>query len=82
MALQDELNKIKANFAKAAPKDVLEVMHNSTVALQNSGIMDQVKKVGDAAPGFSLMNINNDEITSMDLLVKGPLVLGFFRGRW
>jgi hypothetical protein len=82
MALQDELNRIKENFAKTAPKEALEVMHNATVALQNSGIMDGIKKVGDNAPGFSLKNINDDDVTSMDLLVKGPLVLGFFRGRW
>ncbi len=82
MSLKDELNRIKESFAEKAPKEALEVMHNATVALQNSGIMDGIRKVGDSAPEFSLKNINGEDVTSMDLLVKGPLVLGFFRGRW
>lgn len=82
MSLQEELNKTKAKFAETAPKETLEIMHNATVALQNSGIMDDVKKVGDVAPGFSLKNADGEDMNSMDLLIKGPLVLGFFRGKW
>jgi len=39
--------------------------------------MDRVIKVGDRLP-----NAYGREVHSSDLLVRGPLVLTFFRGAW
>jgi peroxiredoxin len=41
-----------------------------------------VIKVGDPLPPFALPSAYGNEVRSGDLLVKGPLVLTFFRGSW
>ena len=57
-------------------------MHRATEDLRGSGIMTDVLKVGDPAPQFSLPDHNGDMVGSEDLLSKGPLVVGFYRGVW
>ena len=57
-------------------------MHRAIEGLRASGIMEQVIKVGDRLPSFSLPNAYGQEVRSGDLLAKGPLVLTFFRGAW
>ena len=82
MALQEKLDKLKADFEAKAPKDALEIMHRATDDLRSSGIMQQVLKNGDKAPEFGLKNADENMIHSKDLLASGPLVLSFYRGRW
>ena len=82
MALQDKLDKLKADFEAKAPQDALEIMHRATDDLRNSGIMQGVLKSGDTAPGFELKNADENVIRLKDLLTSGPLILSFYRGRW
>ena len=82
MALQEKLDKLKADFEAKAPSDALEIMHRATDDLRSSGIMNQVLKNGDKAPEFNLKNADDNLIRSMDLLSNGPVVLSFFRGKW
>jgi peroxiredoxin len=57
-------------------------MHRATEELRTSGIMDGVIKIGDRLPAFALPNAYGQQVTSADLLAKGPLVLTFYRGSW
>ena len=82
MTLQEKLNNLKANFEKNAPKEALEIMHRATGDLSNSGIMDGVVKTGDPAPEFELKDNDEKVIRLKDFLVKGPVVLSFYRGKW
>jgi hypothetical protein len=82
MALQEKLDKLKADFEAKAPKDAMEIMHRATDDLRNSGIMQGVLKSGDTAPDFALKNADENVIRLKDLLANGPLVLSFYRGRW
>lgn len=82
MTLQDKLNNLKANFEKSAPKEAVEIMHRVTSDLSNSGIMDGVVKTGDRAPEFELKDNDEKVIRLKDFLVKGPVVLSFYRGKW
>ena len=82
MKLQEKLNAVKKDFQAKAPKDAVEIMHKATEHLNNSGILDRALKLGDKAPDFSLRNTSGQEITLTHLLSKGPVVLGFYRGRW
>jgi hypothetical protein len=82
MALQEKLDKLKADFEAKAPKDALEIMHRATDDLRNSGIMQGVLKSGDTAPDFALKNADENVIRLKDLLANGPLVLSVYRGRW
>ncbi len=82
MKLQDKLDDIKKGFQEQAPREALDIMHRAVEDLNNSGILDQTVKVGDKAPEFTLNNTKGKTVTLSQLLAKGPLVLGFYRGRW
>lgn len=82
MNLQERLDRYKAAFVKKVPPEALAVMHRATADLQNSGMAAKAHKAGDVAPRFSLEN-QDGAPTSLDAaLAKGPVVLGFYRGRW
>ncbi len=82
MKLQEKLDAFRKNFEKQVPPEALEIMHRATDDLRNSGIMDRAVKVGDRAPDFTLRNSSGREISLSRLLSKGPVILGFYRGRW
>ncbi len=82
MKLQEKLDTIKKDFEKRLKPEIVEVMHRATDDLRNSGIVGRAVKVGDKAPDFTLKNTDGQEISLSQLLSKGPVVLGFYRGRW
>ena len=82
MTLQDQLNSLKANLEKSAPKEAVKIIHRATSDLSNSGIMDGVVKTGDKAPEFNSAINSEKEFRLKDFLTKGPLVLSFYRGKW
>ncbi len=82
MSLAEQLSAYKENMVKNAPAEALKIMHRATADLRTSGIMDKVIKVGDTAPEFELPNAAEKVFRLQDFLAAGPLVLGFFRGRW
>lgn len=82
MKLQEKLDAYKKGFLKQVPGDALKIMQRATEDLKNSGIMDTVIKVGDQAPDFSLENIDGKMVRLTDVLKTGPVVLGFYRGKW
>lgn len=82
MKLQEQMDAFKKNFVEQAPEQALEVMARAGEKLRNSGIADRALKVGNKAPDFLLRNTAKTEISLSALLINGPVVLSFFRGRW
>jgi cytochrome oxidase Cu insertion factor (SCO1/SenC/PrrC family) len=82
MKLQEKLDAYKKGFLKKVPEDALSIMKQATEDLKNSGIMDQTIKVGQKAPDFELKNVDGKKVVLSELLKKGPVVLGFYRGKW
>jgi peroxiredoxin len=84
MSLREKLDamRIAKNEGRIFPPDVVALMHQSTAELVASGQAEQALKSGDQAPSFVLPNANGALVSSQDLLVKGPLVLTFYRGVW
>jgi len=82
MALENTLRGIREASAKRIPADRAAIMHRAIEELRASGIMEQVIKVGDRLPSFSLPNAYGQEVRASDLLATGRLVLTFFRGAW
>jgi hypothetical protein len=82
MNLQQKLDAQKKKTEASAPKEVLDIMHRATEDLVKSGIMDHIVKKGDKAPDFSLNDINGNIVNLKEKLSVGPVVLGFYRGRW
>jgi hypothetical protein len=82
MSLQQKLDAQKKEIETSAPKKALEVMHRTTEELTNSGIMERIVKKGDKAPDFMLNDASGKAVSLKEKLSKGPVVLGFYRGRW
>jgi len=82
MSLREKIDAYKEAFKTKAPKEAQDLMHRATEELQNSPQMLNTIKVGDMAPDFSLKNGQNQDVALSDLLDSGPVVLGFYRGRW
>ena len=82
MTLPEKMAAFRKNFEEKAPKDVLEIMHRAQQSLIDSGILEHVPTAGDKAPDFTLEDTKGLPTTLSGLLKKGPVVLGFYRGRW
>lgn len=87
MSLQDKLDAFKADFKAGkppfnAPPEIHPVMERATAELIASGQAGRAIKAGDRAPEFRLKDQNGNEVSSVDLLAKGPLVVTFYRGVW
>ena len=85
--LQSRLEEFKRAFESGAPpynapQEALEKMHRATAELKASGIEQQALKIGDRAPSFTLFNQDHVQVSSIDFLRQGPLVISFFRGHW
>lgn len=86
-SLQERLDDFRKSFESGAPPynaphEVIEKMHRATAELKATGIEQRSLKVGDHAPNFTLSNQDDAQVSSMDLLRQGPLVVSFFRGHW
>lgn len=83
MTLQEKLDAFKADFeTHQAPPAAVEAFHRSTQELIDAGYAERALKAGDQAPEFTLSDSEGNEVSSRDLLAKGPLVLTFYRGVW
>ncbi len=82
MTLQNQLDAFKEQFKKMAPSDAFEAFGRSTQELIESGQAERALKAGDTAPDFVLTDSDRNEVALKELLVKGPVVLTFYRGVW
>ena len=82
MALQDKLDAIGASFANRAPPHIIAAMKQATADLVATGQAGRALKVGDRAPDFTLLGPDGKDVSSRDLLARGPLVITFYRGVW
>lgn len=82
MTLEESLAKLKVKIEGSMPTSHVEIMHQATRDLQASGIENNILKVGDRAPDFSLLNHEGTRISSKEILEKGRLIITFYRGVW
>lgn len=82
MSLQEKLNAQRKQFESSALKEAVDTMHKATEELHKSGIVDRAVKAGDKAPDFTLKDAYGNPFQLKDRLTHGPVVLGFYRGRW
>jgi len=87
MALQDRLDAFKADFVSGRlsfkpTQERLDAMQRATAELIRSGQAQRAKKAGDLAPQFTLLDPDGKQVSSRELLARGPLVISFYRGVW
>ena len=82
-SLQDRLDRITQNTRALVQPERLAISEKATEDLFNTGIEENILKVGTQAPSFALEDaLTARLVRSTDLLTLGPLVISFFRGRW
>lgn len=82
MSLRDKLREISRQSKDQMPAEAREVMARTTQDLVDSGKADEALGAGDRAPAFTLPDADGHEVSSADLLARGPLVVTFYRGVW
>jgi len=87
MSLQDKLDAFKADFKAGkppynAPPEIHPIMERATAELIASGQASRAIKAGDRAPQFALKDQDGKDVSSAELLARGPLVVSFYRGVW
>ncbi len=78
MSLQEQLAAIDATL----PRDKAEAIARHIARIASSGAGNDALKVGDTAPNFILPDGHGNAVSLRALLLDGPAVLVFYRGRW
>ena len=82
MNLKNKLKAMKEKSISNLPPETSAAMQKATEELAHSGIMEGILKPGNDMPHFILPDEHENEISSLTLLEKGPLVVSFYRGLW
>ncbi|WP_213765550.1 peroxiredoxin-like family protein [Caballeronia sp. dw_19] len=82
MQLEQTLAALRDKFVKIIPDGASAIMESHIESLRKNGAVDQILKPGTKAPAFMLKNRRGEDISSVDLIKHGPLVVSFTRGSW
>lgn len=82
MQLERTLAELRDKFAKIIPDSASAIMEGHIESLRKNGSIDRILKSGTNAPAFTLKNQHGEDISSVDLIKRGPLVVSFTRGSW
>ena len=82
MQLEQTLAVLRDKFAKIIPDGASAIMEGHIESLRKNGAIDQILKPGTKAPAFTLKNQRGEDISFVDLIKHGPLVVSFTRGSW
>jgi peroxiredoxin len=82
MQLEQTLSELRDKFAKMIPESASAIMEGHIESLKNNGAIGQILKLGAKAPKFTLKNQHGEDISSINLIKRGPLVVSFTRGSW
>jgi peroxiredoxin len=82
MSLTTQLQSLHDNFHANGPPQITSVIQEATNDFTSSFDHSGTIKVGDTLPPFRMSNALGKEVTSQELISKGPLLLTFYRGEW
>ncbi|MFM0395071.1 peroxiredoxin-like family protein [Paraburkholderia phytofirmans] len=82
MGLQEQLDMFRAGFARTAPSGRVELYEARIEDLRAGFALEEAVGAGDKAPDFSLPDVRGNPVSLSDLLLRGPVVVTFYRGGW
>jgi peroxiredoxin len=82
MTLKEELDAFRAEFLAKTSSEIREAMTRADTELAAAGITNHALKAGDRAPDFRLPDVRGGFVQLKALLIKGPVVVSFYRGGW
>lgn len=80
--LADRLAALRAKYGSMLKPDIAAQMDRQIEELRTDGTLDKILKPGQKSPSFWLTDQFGKQVSSTELLAKGPLVVSFFRGTW
>ncbi len=80
--LTKQLDAFMAGFMERTDPATAATLRESSMALEQAGVVERALKIGDQAPGFTLPDQTGKPVSLRGLLERGPVVLTFFRGGW
>jgi len=80
--LSNDIEKFRADFLPNLPVDVVDALDKGIEEMVASYIDKEVLKKGQVMPSFALTSAMGEAVISNELLIKGPLVISFYRGGW
>jgi len=82
MSLAHQLSAVYDNFQKNAPAQITQNINTVNSDFEAVFKSQTTIKVSDKLPSFALSDALGKEVTSDELLKKGPLLITFYRGEW
>ncbi len=82
MKLREELASLTREIEEATLPQVQQTLERAIADLKKLNFAQRALKVGDKAPNFSLPDAQGMPVRLSTLLLKGPLLLTFYRGGW
>lgn len=82
MSLNTQMKAFKRSFEASAAPSVLAAFHRAEMALRQSDILERSLKAGNSMPEFALPDTRGHAVALAGLLLRGPVVVSFYRGDW
>jgi hypothetical protein len=82
MSLSTQMNAFKRAVEAGAPTGVLDAFRCAVMDLDQSGVLEKALKAGERMPGFTLPDTQGRAVPLAGLLLRGPVVVSFYRGDW
>ena len=82
MSLTEQLNDLKKQMGSEIPREILLEINHFVKGLAQSGIETTSCQAGDTIPPFILPDVSRKNVSSEEILSRGPVVLTFYRGVW
>lgn len=80
MSLAPQLSAVVEGFQQKAPPQIVSTINETNEKFAAS--FSAVVKVGDKLPPFAMSDALDKEVTSAELLSRGPILITFYRGQW
>ena len=81
MSLKEQLNALQRAVAAARPGE-MDTFRGAIKSQHESAILDRALKAGERMPGFTLPDTQGRPLSLSGLLLRGPVVVSFYRGDW
>ena len=80
--LNQKIRATIAQFKHTLPAELSALIEQGAGEISALDVVERARKVGDAAPDFALSNQRGEQRRLAHYLLRGPLVLTFYRGVW
>jgi len=82
MSLNTQMKALKHAVEAGALPSVVGAFGRAEMALRQSGILERALRAGERMPEFTLPDTRARAVALARLLLRGPVVVSFYRGDW